>query len=140
MDGVAMTVNTGDDVAMQCAAEGSAELQYEWFQNGRKLQPAAGGSGKTAGRTFKNNKSLLTLTGVGPAESGTYTCSARNGAGPTRFNHPLVLSVGPRRLVRFHKEVIAAPDTTARLLCAFEPAAPSVEWLFRGQVLSKTAK
>lgn len=117
-EAAAAVIKPGDDVVLQCSAEGSGELQYDWFHNGRKI-PKSGRS-----------KKVLNLNSVGPAESGTYSCSARNGAGPTRFNAPFVLSVGPRRLVRFNKDVVAAPDSAVRLPCAFDPPV-TVEWLFR---------
>jgi len=116
-------------VVLQCLADGSTELQYEWHLNGRKL---------AGSRTSKNNK--LSLNNVGPGESGTYTCSAKNGAGSARFNTPFVLSAGSKKLVRFHKEVVTPSDNIARLPCSFEKSPVSIEWLFRGVVLGKTAK
>jgi hypothetical protein len=121
--------NPGDNVVLHCLADGSSELQYEWHLNGRKL---------AGSRASKNNK--LSLNNVGPAESGTYTCSAKNGAGSARFNTPFVLSAGSKKLVRFNKEVVTPSDSTVRLPCSFEQSPVSIEWLFRGVVLGKTAK
>lgn len=111
-----------DNVALQCIAEGSGDLQFDWFHNGRKLLSRAG--------------RVLTLKSVGPAESGTYVCVARNAAGQSKFNTPYVLSVASssRVLTRFTRETIAAVDSSVRLPCLFEPLTP-VEWIFRGSVL-----
>lgn len=111
-------VKLGEEVVLHCLAEGSAELQYDWHLNGRKIPKT--GKSKT-----------LVISSVSPTESGTYSCSAKNGAGPTRFNAPFIVSIGTKKLVRFNKEVIASPDSPVKLPCAFEPAT-SVQWLFRG--------
>ena len=120
----AARVRRDDDVALTCVAEGSGELQFDWFHNGRKLPKSR------AGR-------VLVLNAVGSAESGTYVCIARNAAGQSRFNAPYVLSVASssRVLNKFVRETIAAVDTSIRLPCSFNPPA-TVEWFFRGTALS----
>lgn len=123
-EGPAARVRRDDDVSLTCVAEGSGELQYDWFHNGRKLAKSR------ASR-------ILMLNTVSSAESGTYVCAARNAAGPSRFNAPFVLSVATtsRVLNNFVRETVAAVDTSIRLPCSFNPPAP-VEWIFRGTALS----
>lgn len=118
------------DLALECLAEGHGELLFDWYHNGRKIP--------------KNKNKRLILSSTTPTESGTYTCQARNTAGHSRFNHPFVLSVSPSskkssRLVRFTKDVIAAPETSVKLECAYSPPA-DVEWLYRGSVISNSAE
>ena len=119
----AARVRRDDDIALTCVAEGSGELQFDWFHNGRKLP--------------KNRTRVLMLNAVGSAESGTYVCVARNAAGQSKFNTPYVLSVASssRVLHNFVRETIATVDTSIRLPCSFNPPAP-VEWFFRGTALS----
>lgn len=120
-------VNEGEDVALHCQAEGSGEILYDWFHNGRRIP--------------KNKTKRLTLNSVSTSASGTYTCAAKNGAGHSKLNIPFGLSSSQvtRQLVRFDKETVATLDSTVRLPCAFQPPAP-VEWHFRGSLLGQTSQ
>lgn len=119
-------VDTGEDVALYCHAEGSGELQYDWFHNGRKIP--------------KNKTKKLSLHSFSASESGTYTCSAKNGAGHSKSNVPSILTTVKSQLVRFTKDTVATVDSTVRLPCAFQPPANPVEWLFRGSLLGQTSQ
>lgn len=120
-------VNEREDVALQCQVEGSGEILYDWFHNGRRIP--------------KNKTKRLTLNSVSTSASGTYTCAAKNGAGHTKLNIPIGLSSSQvtRQLVRFVKETVATLDSTVRLPCAFQPPA-QVEWHFRGSLLGQTSQ
>jgi hypothetical protein len=121
-------VNEGEDVALHCQVDGSGEILYDWFHNGRRIP--------------KSKTKRLALNSLSTSASGTYTCSAKNGAGQhSKFNVPFGLSSSQvtRQLVRFTKETVAQLDTTVRLPCSFQPPAP-VEWHFRGSLLGQTSQ
>jgi hypothetical protein len=108
--------------------DGSGEILYDWFHNGRRIP--------------KSKTKRLALNSLSTSASGTYTCSAKNGAGQhSKFNVPFGLSSSQvtRQLVRFTKETVAQLDTTVRLPCSFQPPAP-VEWHFRGSLLGQTSQ
>lgn len=116
------------DLVLECEADGSGELLFDWYHNGRKIP--------------KNKNKRLIISSATPTESGTYTCQARNGAGHSKYNRPFLLSVSPSsksssRLARFTNEVVAAPETSVKLECAYNPPA-AVEWLYRGSVINNS--
>lgn len=119
-------VNEGEDITLFCTAEGSGDLQYDWFHNGRKIP--------------KNKTRRLVLNAFSASESGSYTCLAKNGAGHSKFNVPFGLSTSrANTLVRFTKDTVATLDSAVRLPCSFEPTT-AVDWFFRGALLGQTSQ
>lgn len=119
--------NPGDNVVLTCIVDGSGDIQYDWYHNGRKMA--------------RIKTKQLVLDPVTVTESGTYTCVAKNGAGHSKYSVPFGLSADSKlsKLVRFSKETVATLNSTVRLPCSFESTA-LIEWFFRGVHLSSSTQ
>lgn len=123
-----LEVVAGDHVTLRCKVEGSPEIEVAWFINGKV----------TKGRSKK-----LVLGQVGPANSGTYSCRARNQAGASKMQIPLVVSVTTPdsgvRLIRFKAGVVQVRGASADFICSFSTPAMT-RWFFNDTLLSNSSR
>lgn len=81
---------TGSAASLSVSASGTA-LQYEWYHDSIQLADGQTGTGSTISGS---SGPTLTITGVGPADAGAYSCLVYNGCG-SDLSPSATLSVGP---------------------------------------------
>ncbi|XP_040387830.1 hemicentin-2 isoform X3 [Cygnus olor] len=84
------SVPEGDGARLECRAEGQPPPQISWLKDGQPLQLQP----PSRVRTSSDGSSLL-LEALHAADSGAYTCLARNGAGEDARLHVLSVLVPP---------------------------------------------
>ncbi|XP_050570610.1 hemicentin-2 [Cygnus atratus] len=84
------SVPEGDGVRLECRAEGQPPPQISWLKDGQPLQLQP----PSRVRTSPDGSALL-LEALHAADSGAYTCLARNGAGEDARLHLLSVLVPP---------------------------------------------
>ncbi|KAH9364291.1 hypothetical protein HPB48_008471 [Haemaphysalis longicornis] len=105
----------GQTLAVTCiASQGAQPLHFAWLKDGR---PFAANGRKAISKMVTESVSVLTVTDVGPADIGNYTCRATNAAGSDSFTAPLVVSATPVIMpFSFAKDVTLGEKTL--LTCA----------------------
>ena len=140
---VIVMIGAGENATLICKAEASpGEIQFDWWHNGRKVARNKYAPGRK-----------LTLNQVSARHSGTYVCWARNAAGKTLTNKPLVVTVTDQsksitaskqqqqqpELVNLTGEIVAVVNSRVQLSCSFVPQL-SVEWIFNDSPVVNSSK
>jgi len=134
LNGSIANVEEGEAISLLCAVNGSTAMQFQWFRNGHHISDV--------------DTQKLMLNELSVADSGTYTCAARNQAGSTRLNVPFVVNVvgsaqTTNRLISFTEHSIAVDSLSARLVCSVRGAndrSQPVAWSFRGTLLTNSSQ
>ncbi|XP_013862624.1 hemicentin-1 isoform X1 [Austrofundulus limnaeus] len=123
----------GEELNLECRANGIPVPRLSWLKDGVSLE------GSDMHRiSVTSDGSTLTLTRLGPQDSGTYTCLAVNPAGQESKIYTLVVLVPPSISgeTTTPREVQATQDNVVTLEChtAGSPP-PQISWLKNGHPL-----
>uniref|UniRef100_A0A914XKC9 Ig-like domain-containing protein n=1 Tax=Plectus sambesii TaxID=2011161 RepID=A0A914XKC9_9BILA len=110
-----------DELRLRCAADGSDDLEYSWFYNGRVV--------KRAERT-EIKAEYLTVRRPTAGDNGIYSCKVENQAGAVSSAHNFALSIqeeGIPIIATLPQDVIAPVGARVQLDCAYYNAS-QVKW------------
>jgi len=111
-----MVFDRGDNVTLNCSAQGGPDNTYQWQQNGTDLD----------NETMQN----LAITQISLADGGEYTCVVSNAAGSGSAS--TLLNVSPE-IVLDPTDVNARNGTMHMLMCEAEAfPEPRYQWMHVG--------
>ncbi|XP_036382492.1 hemicentin-1 [Megalops cyprinoides] len=123
----------GEDLTLECRVTGTPKPQLSWLKNGAPLDAS-----DTQHLHLSPDGGALTLMGLRPADSGTYTCLAVSPAGRESKIYTLSVLVPPSIVgdVGTPREVQATQDSVLTLECqAAGNPLPQISWLRNGRPL-----
>ncbi|RMB93417.1 hypothetical protein DUI87_30112 [Hirundo rustica rustica] len=128
------SVLEGSGVRLECRAEGQPTPHISWLKDGRPL-----GLQHPSHARMSPDGSALLLEGLRAADSGAYTCLARNSLGEDTRLHTLNVLVPPvLESPESSEEQMVAEGSDVTFTCeATGSPAPSVTWLKNGEPLGQ---
>ena len=121
--------SVGETFKVSCEALGSPQPEIFWFKDGQHIHEPV---------HYQRGRSTVELNVMGPADSGMYTCRAKNMLGEQTMNYTLEVKNivgGPHAIVTVagpsNKTVVVGGEAT--LQCRVKSIyPPTVQWLKKG--------
>ncbi|XP_035291447.1 hemicentin-1 [Anguilla anguilla] len=128
-----ISASVGEELTMECRVTGTPKPQLSWLKNGAPLDTT-----DMQNLHLSPDGGALTLLGLRPTDSGTYTCLAVSPAGQESKIYTLSVLVPPSigGDVGSPREVQVAQDSVVTLEClaaGYPP--PQISWLWNGRPL-----
>ena len=124
-------MQVGEDLKLMCEASGKPQPEMSWFRNQAEFiqNSPASGSGKG------NTRATLVINSLIAADSGTFTCVARNMIGSSSRNFTLTVidsGLASPFLPSGPENTTVEQGSPAKLDCEIKSStAPTVKWLKR---------
>ncbi|KAI4881927.1 hypothetical protein NFI96_021097 [Prochilodus magdalenae] len=117
----------GEELELECIAEGFPTPVIEWVKLGEKLPKRS---------NIKNYGKLLTVSQVKEEDSGKYMCKAKNSAGETVHHFHVKVEEPPRWIEEPMKSQVVAIGSDVHIKChAAGRPQPSITWMRNGKPL-----
>uniref|UniRef100_A0A6A7FSF1 Neogenin n=2 Tax=Hirondellea gigas TaxID=1518452 RepID=A0A6A7FSF1_9CRUS len=124
-------VNQGQNLTLDCAANGYPEPSIVWLKDGATITVRKGGRWQKLG-----NSNSIHMTAVRLEDAGSYMCRAENRLDSTDAVAHLTVRVPPRIANPAPPVVVSRPREDVQLQCDIQGVpAPSITWYKNGELI-----
>uniref|UniRef100_A0AAV2M6K2 Neural cell adhesion molecule L1 n=1 Tax=Knipowitschia caucasica TaxID=637954 RepID=A0AAV2M6K2_KNICA len=117
----------GEDLNLECIAEGFPTPQVEWFKIGEELPEKA---------SVENHGKLLVVSSAEQEDSGKYMCKAKNGLGETQHYFTVIVEEPPEWVSEPESQLSMVGSDVILKCSARGTPHPSVTWRVNGEPLT----